>query len=515
MMIKKSFFFRKSAMITAVLYLFLFALIFYIIRCAPFLTDDYIFLARNTTLIKDAASESLHYGNGRFLGNFLSLFLVQHQFIIDIERALVLTLLIILLPRVLDEKDIRRRLLNVVVSSILLLGMSPLIFSEVFSWASGFHNYVPPVLLSVVCFLLVGYEEKNICYNIISSIFIFIFGVAAQLFLELSTIVNIFFTVFLICYYYFSKRKKLLKSIVWFISTLIGGIIMFIIPKVFKASELVNVDEYRKIHLGSFSDIISAVFDNTYQALYVLSKCDLIIVLLAILTFFALKKYKEFWKSQILFRICLIGSVFTAFFFLIKCVVNNYTVYTKFEMVSIFISIAAFLGFFIEYIIVIFHLPKSREKTRIVIFSIFSVFSVCPILIVSPFGNRCLFLSYIFIVLISISFLNLITKDESLEKMIQICKAAVLSLTALAVCLTIIFSDIYWLDIQQIAYIEHKMEEKPSEIEVLNFESDYIYTGRAWGYAYCYYNKEQFDVRFKDLSFEEWYKNRQAEGWYR
>lgn len=506
--------FQKTTVMIAALYLFIFALTFYIVRCSPLLTDDYIFLSSNADSLKSAMYEALHYGNGRLLGNFLSLFFVNYQTIMDVERSLIMTLLIILLPKVMKSTRKENGFLYTAVSAVLVLGMCPLIFSEVFSWASGFHNYVPPVLLLLIGFLLVDIEEKSTSKRAMSCIVIFIIGVSSQLFLELSSLVNICLTGFLIVYYYFNNKKKLPKTVVWFVSTVVGGAIMFVIPKHFKSSGLVSGEGYRNIHLSSIKDVISSVLNNTYEALYILSRCEIILICAAALTLLILRKQKSQWKSTTAYVVCYGAIAATAFFFFINCVVGKYTSYTKFEIVNSLISATAVLGFLVSFFATVLHLPKGREKKVIIISTILAVFSVGPMLVVTPFGNRCMFMSYIFIAIDVMFMLDLIIKELPEKRIKSASCISVLALLSLACCLAVAFTDIYWMDTQQINYIESKVKEKPAEIEILNFESDYVYTDRTWGFAYCYYNEKQFDIVFKDLPFEEWYANRQAEGWF-
>lgn len=506
---------KKTKVLMSVMYISLFALIFYIMKCSPIMCDDYTFLFHSEGTIKSALYESLHYGNGRFLGNFITAFLVHYQLPLHIINAGILTLLIVLIPKITSNSDDNKILLYTITSAVIILGVCPLIFSEVFAWESGFNNYVPPVLLAVVCFLLVQREENSKFKKIISYSLIIIFGISAQLFVELNTVVIICFIAFLILYYFITDKKKLPKTCTWFVSSIIGGAIMFIIPKVFEPSGIVDVANYRKLHIGSVSDLLQTAFKNAYDAMYYFSKNEVLFLILSVLLLIILKKEKESWKSKILFSVCKTGIIVASALFIFNGIISRYLVYTKYATtndmlmyISTFVVVAVLIA-------VALHLSERKTKIRLIVCVAFAVFSVCPMMLVSPFSSRCLLICYIFLSIAAVLLLNYLAKDLSYDSIKKISKSGALILCGLACFLIVVFSDINWMCTQQTKYTELKLKEKPSEIEIMTMDNDYIHFNMTWEYACNYYNEKPNDIKYNEISFAEWYAHRQAEGWYK
>ena len=130
--------------------MFFFLVFLLILHGLPLSLDDFGFRNESFQSASQALQYVLRFGNGRFLGNSGIVFLVNHLFLADLIRAAVLAGIAILLPFVLSLHRMSVRLL----SMFLLLTLAPGIFGQVYSWLSGFQNYVPPLLLllpSKVC----------------------------------------------------------------------------------------------------------------------------------------------------------------------------------------------------------------------------------------------------------------------------------------------------------------------------------------------------------------------------
>ena len=147
----------KNRWETAGLFILIFLVFLMILHSLPLSLDDYGF--QNVHFA--SASQALHYvltfGNGRFLGNSGIIFLMHHLVLGDVIRAAVFAGIAILLPDVLSLHSLPARLL----SMFLLLTISPGIFGQVYSWMSGFQNYVPPILLLLLTLLLIRESESG------------------------------------------------------------------------------------------------------------------------------------------------------------------------------------------------------------------------------------------------------------------------------------------------------------------------------------------------------------------
>lgn len=505
---------KKTKIMTSAVHIFLFALIFFIMKCAPLISDDYIFLMHCGGTIKSALNESLHYGNGRLLGNFFTAFFVHYQTAFNIIRSLIITLLIILIPKLIKSTDETKNLLYTIVSAVLVLGTSAPMFSEIFAWESGFSNYVPPIVLAIICFLLLGREEKSKFTKILSYSLIVVLGISAQLFVELNTVVVICFIACLIVYYFITDKKKLPKAFTWFASSIIGGAAMFAIPKMFEPTGVVDVSKYRTIHLQSVRDLLKRVLINVRTTMRIALKSEILIVAIIVLAFVFFKLYKDKWKSNKLFTISYILTIAASSLLLFNSFIRKYVTYIKFEKKAEYLLFAAIAGVVLMAAIAVLHMPKCRAKFIFIASVALAIFSVCPMLIVSPFGPRCLLIAYVLIVFAVIVILDYLIKDCPEKTIKHISEGSSMVLAAIAVTLVMIFIDINLVCTQNIKYVEEKVEEKQTTIETVYLDNEYVHLDNngfhLWHY---YYIKEPGDIEFENMPYSDWRSNRRDEGW--
>lgn len=513
---KRMFKMKKTKIMTSAVHIFLFVLIFFIMKCAPLISDDYIFIVHSTGTIKSALDVALHYGNGRLLGNFFTAFLVHYQTVFNIIRSLIITLLIILIPKLVKSTDETKNLLYTIVSAGLVLGTSAPIFSEVFSWESGFGNYVPPIVLAIICFLLLEREEKSKLTKIISYALIFILGISAQLFVELNTAVVVCFIAVLIVYYFITDKKKLPKACTWFASSIIGGAIMYAVPKMFEHAGLVDVPNYRTIHLHSVRDLLTSIHMNSRDVMRQVQKSEVMLAVIVVLTFVFLKVYKDKWKYSKLFSISYVLTTGASLFLLFNLFLRKYLTFIKFGRINDWVLHAAIAEIFVMIVIAILHMPKCRAKYIFMASVALAVFSVCPMLIVSPFGPRCMLIAYVVMAFAVITLLDYLIKDCSKETIKRIIKGSSLAFAAIAVTLVVIFMDINWVCSLNIKFVEEKMKDKPDKIEVIDLENEYVHLDvDRFHLKHYYYDKEPGDIEFKYLSYSDWCQNRGKEGWFK
>ena len=92
--------------------------------------------------------------NGRYLGNLLVLLLTRHRMLRAIVIATCLTMIINFVSRTISKKNIT---IFLIVSLLMVLFPQP-IFRQAIAWTSGFTNYVPPILFTIIWI----YLTKNV-----------------------------------------------------------------------------------------------------------------------------------------------------------------------------------------------------------------------------------------------------------------------------------------------------------------------------------------------------------------
>ena len=214
----------KNRWKTAGLFVLFFLTFLLILHSLPLSLDDYGFLNEHFASTSQALHYVLTFGNGRFLGNSGIIFLMHHLVLGDVIRAAVLAGIAVLLPVVLSLNSLPARLL----SMFLLLTIAPGIFGQVYSWMSGFQNYVPPLLLLLLTLLLIRESGGgSLLAKIRQGLLVFLLAVCMQFYIEHSSCMNVL-TAFLLTIWL--KRKKdprFSYAFLFLLGALLGLVCMF------------------------------------------------------------------------------------------------------------------------------------------------------------------------------------------------------------------------------------------------------------------------------------------------
>jgi hypothetical protein len=222
---------NASKKMTGLIFILSLLVIGFIMWCSPLSMDDLYFKSFKFKSLNEIVQYVLKYGNGRFLGNAGVFYLLDSAILRVAVKTIVISLIIYMITKVLDIGSP----VIYMTSFFLILGIPPRIFSQVFAWTSGYHNYIPPVLCMLLCLYLTIHtpENENRAIRFIKIILIGLIGFCGQLYIEHSTIIN--FTVAAIVLFYLIKshRKSKLLAAVWVGAGLLGAVIMYLIPRMF------------------------------------------------------------------------------------------------------------------------------------------------------------------------------------------------------------------------------------------------------------------------------------------
>ena len=246
-----------------ILFLFVFLFLTFIMWCAPPVSDDYEFAAKEFSSAGALADYILHYGNGRLLGNVTAIWMVHLPAAAAVVKALTVTLVIFLLPAVLGMKHTWAY----AASFLLLIGINDDVFGEVYTWTSGFGNYMPPVCIALVILYLIRLypDLKAKALKALVLIAVFLLGVAAQLFVEHTTLINILLAVILTVKELISpKKERSVVCAVWAVAAILGAGVMFAIPKLFYV-EHNRSEGYRSVYINSILSMAFSAAKNTMR----------------------------------------------------------------------------------------------------------------------------------------------------------------------------------------------------------------------------------------------------------
>lgn len=227
----KSFNKNRNIYIAELLLFFVMALFF--IPCMDDIHYTYEFRANS---LSELIQNVINYGNGRFLGNLCGQFFAAHRVLAALFRTAVLAGITECLQRLFYKKDIRFLIFAGMIAGSVYL------FSDVIAWNAAFCNYIPPILLFLICLLMLkNYDSdissvKKAAYIVLGIVVSF----CAQLFIEHNAIVNAFILFILSIYYFKKKDKRFLFSFLMLVFACAGGLVLVFAPRFMSIEPLVQ-----------------------------------------------------------------------------------------------------------------------------------------------------------------------------------------------------------------------------------------------------------------------------------
>ena len=328
--------------------------------------------------------------NGRYLSNLLIILISRLDSLRILTTAITTTLIIVYLKKVSNTKK------DVYPLIFLLIFSTPInIFKNTIAWASGFVNYVLPILL-VLIFLnyIKRINTKEINNKFTHTIFMFILGIASCLIVEHITIYCVALIIF-VNIYYFIKYKKISKLLVSYsIGVIIGTTIMFSNGAYLKVAT--GEDFYRTAATSvSFIEKISTTFFDTIYINLIFNNYIVNIIISILLIYITLQNENK--HKKLLKAISLIPSSYTLYTIL-KIINPNWNIFgnltTIFEGITTIIYCLAVL-----YITIFNNTSKKYQKEKLAFILISVVIIAGPLLVVTPVTPRCFFPCYIMICL--------------------------------------------------------------------------------------------------------------------
>lgn len=491
------------------LFAFAFVLMAILMAWSPFMSDDFEFSSFDFETLAEAADYCLHYGNGRLLGNLGNILLLESALLRVVVKAAVTAGILVLLPRALKLES----RLSYLVSFLLFLGVAPSMFAQIYTWTSGFQNYVPPVLILLLCWLLwdSGRSPRPFV-EVLKAAALFLLAFMGQLYMELATILSILLGLAAVVFAVRKDRARLLRAGLYLLGAVLGGLLMYLIPRLFEITYEFSV-VYRRVFLDSFQSAVTAVYGNLLQLVYFFVCAVPLCLTLGFGIRALLKKTEASWKRPKLYKAAeIFALLFPLYAVLDRCFFygSSYVILSSLHQLIFCLLCLAFL---FVMVCTAAHLSDKRLAASLYLCVAAAVVSLAPMLVVSPIAERCVFQSYFFLAAADLMVLEALMKDapESAWKLGG--KAAVILCAALSVCLVYNFASIQYVNRLRIAYIEDQMAQQPTEINICTIPSDYVFYDGPHYFGTWYYNEERHDINFTFSEFPSWQARRRAEGW--
>lgn len=473
---------KTSPLFTHLYYSVLFVFLSFLCVLSPLISDDFEFADLALTSVRSLLPYALYYGNGRLFGNLTGVFLINYPIVCAIMKAATFCALIYLLPRVICVSE-KSRALIFAMAPFLILGANPDIMGQIFTWTSGWANFVPPMVIGLFCFYLIRSKNR---FSPGIAILITVLGVLGQLYVEHATVVQILLAICLLFHYHKQGcTVKFRYTLYWLIAGICGAALMFAIPKIFFL-EGNRTAGYRTFHI---SDLITNISGSFLFALNTFEQCS---ALLSVFSVFGILSNQGRSPLSIAKKaVYLLVPVFLGIF-------------PYLNVDSGFLATVKH-GFVLLYIVLLLTdiiLIKDRQKKISILWlCILAMISTAPFLIITPFGERCMYLSYILLCIAA-----LIGVQYSLENHVINIKAlrSICHGATAAVCIILTFSliKIHHYDNIRDRYIRQQIAEGQSQVTIFDLPTRYSFN--TYLPDLYYYDQQPRDVKFEFIDLEEW-----------
>lgn len=479
--------------------------IFFIAYNFPVAGDDWYAVRVNITslkeLIENAAS---HWStvNGRYLGHLMVIICMQSKILCAIIRALIIWLIMILSCEIIKG----RFKAAYAIIYMYILAVPKEIFSESYSWAAGFFNYVPPVMLILLYLYMLHSRpgKKTVIYQIGKAICALAIGICGQLYAENITIYVLMMSFVIMVYYIKENQERALIPIVYAVGAIIGTCLMFASPAYRTVAD--GTDTYRTAPQGLMG-VVQIARENWGEISRYTIRGNILLLLTvtAVCLILLYKESEAVGGKYIILRIInsgvLTGTIAYFFSSMFLGWDEKIQQYTAFFFLDLFMCI---LFIVCVLITIIFFVEDNKEKTRSLFFLISAFILVGPLLFVQPIGPRCFYASYILTV---IAVLNL--GFYLIKRQKRILQRIIIPLYVLAGCVTLyylyIFTNMAEVEKERDAYIVERMKEGDRVIVVPEFPySDYLHEPHSQKIGLEYYYKDVRDIEFDFVPYSQW-----------
>ena len=479
------------------LFLIFYVFFFYIFWCSPYTRDDYTFLALKFDGFSGFITYVFQYGNGRLLGNLGGMALIHHPLLSCAIRAGILALIVFLVPSVIGHSRPETYLLSFLVFTFF----DPVLFGEVYLWSSAFYNYVPSACLTLLSLYCISKYPTRPGFRPLICLLALILGICSQLFIEPSTISNIFFAAsvagFLL---YFRKKDALLPVIFWLTGTILGALTMYAIPLVFYI-EGNPTESYRSVNAESIFKLIISCCKNALKiGNFFTGMNGLPICLGAITTIYRTRTHRSEKMHRILFNACIVLSCIL----LITGFASTDIWGGELAIVQHGIELVLVLGLVFIWFVAGFKIPQKRTRYAVVFLILLALASLAPLLIVSPLPKRTIFQGFFLFGIASIvSTLELLETipDSSYGQYKRFLGIITFSFIFV---LSILFTSVKSMINTRDEYIKSEMSKGASHIEIFQIPYKYTSLDSLWSFDLYYHYETPQDIVFTSVDYSQW-----------
>ena len=326
-------------------------------------------------------------------------------------------------------------------------------------------------------------------------------GIASQLFIEPSTISNIFFAVSVTgLLLYFRRKNYLFPVIFWLLGTLVGAFLMYIIPILFYV-EGNPTETYRNVNAQSIVSLIISCCKNTLKIGSFFSGMNsLPICLGAITTVYLTRANRNENKQKLLMN----STAIISCILIIIGFVSTDVWGGELAIVQHTLELLLVLTLVLLWFVAGFRITSLRTRGAVLLLILMALASLAPLLIVSPLPKRTIFQGFfLFGIAAIVSVLELI---KTLSDSVYVKYRNALSAVAFCFIFVLSFTFVSVKSMVNLReeHIASEMSKGASRIEVFQIPYKYLSLDSTWSFDLYYYHENPNDIEFASIDYSQW-----------
>ena len=416
--------------------------------------------------------------NGRILGNLLAYAAGSRRLLRELLRAAFLFGTV----RLAAGHGGFRTVWGTLLTAAALLALPRDMFAQIYPWAAGFFNYVPPAALALATLRLLGalFAERPVPGGVPRAAAVFLLGLCGALFVEHVTLYGVWAGAVLLVW---SWRRGIASAPVaaFCAGTLLGALVLFLSPS------------YGLIWGGgAYSAGLWATAGENLPVVVsgLISRCPVLYLTLTALGLAWFAASRRTGPDRLLAALLALGCGC-----FILCGLRGR--WTGGEALAAVLWGAALWAGCWRW------LPKGERRNRALFFLASAGVGALPLLAVSPIGPRCLYWSYVCLTIAAGNLLSALPLGLLPRRPVR---GAALGLAAGALAFYLaLFFPIRVLEVERLAALEEAVAQGRREVVLPAYpHGEYLWEGDTDKIGSRFYIQEPGDLSISFVPAEEW-----------
>ena len=457
--------------------------------------------------------------NGRYAGNLLVLALTRSKLISSVVMGASLVG-VCFLPKLFATA---KGFAAYAFSTLLFLLLPREIFAQAVAWTSGFSNYVPPILLTMLYFVAVKniFDENPPKYNSLMCVPVAVTGFISALFMENVTVFNIGASLLIIGYTYMRFKRVYAVHLAHLVGSVAGAVLMFsnsAYGLIAQKQDFYRTTVFERGFVATLTENLKEVAERFFaENIVTVSVFSLLLVALYI-TFAS--SGAEGARKRL--GIAMLNVNLTCLVpFYCKGKLYDWDLFFESEAYAVITAtvlsaiVALYFISAVTVVLICVDCRKTRSKTVFLLLCIPML--VAPLLFVSPIGPRCFFPPYLMLMGVCVLIFTYLQKklrpDAALVK-----RTGVLLVTVCGIIMSFLFGIygvVHWYDARRNEFAKKQADAGFNTVMMYYLPyTYYVWNGdpdiEPWEGNYKEFHDIDEDVKLKFIlreNFNEFEKN--------